>query len=67
MTFPTPIPVSRYDFPNDFIDRICTRYLDGINPEAWDYAWDMIYDACRVEGPRAAVHEARYYAGYFAR
>ena len=67
MTFPTPIPGSRYDVPNDFIDRLCTRYLDGINPEAWEYAWDMIYDACRVEGPRAAVQEARYYAGYFAR
>ena len=65
MTF--AIPASRYNFPNDFIDRLCARYLDGINAEAWAYAWDMIYDACRVEGPRAAVHEARYYAGYFAR
>jgi hypothetical protein len=60
-----------YQFPTDFIDRLCDRYFGGsfyanlVSPESWQYAWDMIYDACRVDGPRAAVREARYWAGAF--
>ena len=58
-----------YQFPDRFIDRLCDRYLSGlvnmITPDAWDHAWDMIYEACRISGPRAAVREARYWADAF--
>jgi hypothetical protein len=66
MTFAASIPRSRYDFPNDFIDRICARHLSDINPEASAYIWDKVYDACRVYGPREAVREARWYADFYA-
>jgi len=61
------IPVSRYQVSTDFIDQLCDRYLDGyrLSPESCSMVWDHIYDACRVDGPRQAVREARWWADYF--
>jgi hypothetical protein len=55
-----------YQFPNSFIEQLCNRYLPEVDSEAWDYAFDRVYEACRIHGPRYAVTEARYYADFFS-